>query len=685
MIGDAARGRRRLRSARRARRDAARARPAAARGRARARRGDAVRAPAAAAHDRARGRARRRATPSSCWRCSPPPPGARASSPTRSSRPRARRSTRSTRATARSCAAPPCSASCSARRALRHVLDPAARAPDGDDLGAAVDDPRARGRRLRALREPDPLRGRLRRPPVRPAPRAARGRRRGARARPRHRRRRRPGRALRALQPRRRPRPRLALRAAGRRARDARASPSPTRSRLYRRRSTPIAAPSATAEELAAVWEALGEALMLRRRDAGRRARAGSARRLLAGEPIAEARICFRRGQIAERSELSSAVRWMRAGCACSSGAPEPRGAGLARAADRRAGLDPPAPAPLPRGRAALPRGARESARRPASCARRRAASYTLDWALFELGRFDEATHSARALEIYRELGDPEQEGRVLNNLGGLAYWRGRWQEAIDLYEQAGACSERAGHAADLAFTDGNIGEILADQGHLDDAARHLRRAQRVWSVDRRPPGIGVREHAARARRGARRAHRRGARAAARRRSPTCGASTSTSTPTSRSALIAEGEALGGDPERARDARRRSSSPPARATCRCCGACAGSRSHASASADGRAGGAATGARGRPRARRGLRRRARARRARDDRAAPRRTSCSRARRDLRAARRGRRAASRAPRRRPCRSPRRRSGRAARRPSSSAGPRLRPGCSRRATML
>ncbi|HLK44613.1 MAG TPA: tetratricopeptide repeat protein, partial [Acidimicrobiales bacterium] len=117
-------------------------------------------------------------------------------------------------------------------------------------------------------------------------------------------------------------------------------------------------------------------------------------------------------------------------------------------------------------------------------------ASYTLDWAMFELGRFDEATHSARALEIYRELGDPEQEGRVLNNLGGLAYWRGQWQRAIELYEQAGACSERAGHAADAAFTAGNVAEILADQGHLDEAATHLRRAQRVWTATGHRVGV---------------------------------------------------------------------------------------------------------------------------------------------------------------------------------------------------
>jgi tetratricopeptide (TPR) repeat protein len=109
-------------------------------------------------------------------------------------------------------------------------------------------------------------------------------------------------------------------------------------------------------------------------------------------------------------------------------------------------------------------------------------ACYTLDWALVELGRGDEATYSTRALEIYRELGDLENEGNVLNNLGGFAYWRGRWREAAELYREAGACAERAGSASDVADTDGNVGEILSDQGRFEEAERHLRRARRLRS-----------------------------------------------------------------------------------------------------------------------------------------------------------------------------------------------------------
>ena len=110
-------------------------------------------------------------------------------------------------------------------------------------------------------------------------------------------------------------------------------------------------------------------------------------------------------------------------------------------------------------------------------------ACYLLDMALVHSGRANEATYSGRALEIYEQLGDPEHEFQVLNNLGGFAYYDGRWDEAVDLYRRAATCAERAGRPADAAFTDGNIGEILSDQGHLDDAEAHLQHARRVFSA----------------------------------------------------------------------------------------------------------------------------------------------------------------------------------------------------------
>jgi tetratricopeptide (TPR) repeat protein len=109
-------------------------------------------------------------------------------------------------------------------------------------------------------------------------------------------------------------------------------------------------------------------------------------------------------------------------------------------------------------------------------------ACYVLDLALVESGHPQEASHSGRALEIYEELGDPEHEAMALNNLGGLAYWAGHWDDSVSFYQRAAACGERAGRPADVAYTDCNLGEILSDQGHLDAAEARLRNARRVWS-----------------------------------------------------------------------------------------------------------------------------------------------------------------------------------------------------------
>ena len=249
---------------------------------------------------------------------------------------------------------------------------------------------------------------------------------------------------------------------------------------LYRRALDAGRANGASSNELAGAWEALGEALAQTGELRHATKALASARRLQGDDAIAQARLCFRHARIAESSELSSAVRWTRRGL---------------RTLEQVSGRE----ARMWRARLTAELGwirqrqrryveterlCREALREGQEIGELRAqarACYTLDWALFELGRSDEATYSSRALDIYRELGDPQDEGNVLNNLGGFAYWRGRWAEAIELYRRAGACRERAGNAAGAAETDANVGEILSDQGHLQDAEDHLRRALRVW------------------------------------------------------------------------------------------------------------------------------------------------------------------------------------------------------------
>ena len=97
-------------------------------------------------------------------------------------------------------------------------------------------------------------------------------------------------------------------------------------------------------------------------------------------------------------------------------------------------------------------------------------AYFILDWAYAALGRLDEAVYSERAIEIYEELGDLDQLAWVLNNLGGLTYLRGRWDEALELAERARATFRRIGDESQASIAALNIAEVRSDQGRMDEA-----------------------------------------------------------------------------------------------------------------------------------------------------------------------------------------------------------------------
>ena len=103
----------------------------------------------------------------------------------------------------------------------------------------------------------------------------------------------------------------------------------------------------------------------------------------------------------------------------------------------------------------------------------------TLDLAYNDLGEPGRAVHSAQALELYHELGDLVSQGGVLNNLGTIAYFAGRWDEALELYRSARAAWDQAGDTRSVSMASFNIGEILSAQGRLDEAEPLLREAER--------------------------------------------------------------------------------------------------------------------------------------------------------------------------------------------------------------
>jgi tetratricopeptide (TPR) repeat protein len=120
-------------------------------------------------------------------------------------------------------------------------------------------------------------------------------------------------------------------------------------------------------------------------------------------------------------------------------------------------------------------------------------AYYLLDWALTDLGRPEAAArYRELALPMYERLGDLSGQANVLNNLGIDAYYEGRWEEAIELYERSRQARERSGDVVQLGLAANNIGEILSDQGKIEEAAALFREALRVWRGSNFRIGDGV-------------------------------------------------------------------------------------------------------------------------------------------------------------------------------------------------
>jgi len=104
-----------------------------------------------------------------------------------------------------------------------------------------------------------------------------------------------------------------------------------------------------------------------------------------------------------------------------------------------------------------------------------------LDWARMDLGLLHDPSDWHRALQLFEEIGDSPSAASMLNFLGGFAYWRGQWTEALDYYRQAQETVHRTGNAVMDAFCRNNIAEIALDQGRLDESERLLREALAIW------------------------------------------------------------------------------------------------------------------------------------------------------------------------------------------------------------
>ena len=244
-------------------------------------------------------------------------------------------------------------------------------------------------------------------------------------------------------------------------------------------------------QEVASVWEALGDV----RERAGAYKEAAlayrKARRLLCTDPVAEAELCLKEAWIPERvGRYSEAVRWIRRGLRAVGEIAGPE-AGRRRAQLMVWYATVRQAQGQHREAVSWCDKAISEARRSGDRDAEAHALFISDWAWTSLGQSDRSTDSERALEIYTELGDLGGQAVVLNNLGVFAYFRGEWNEAISYYERGRAAHLATGNDIEAASGTCNIGEILSNQGHYEDAARRFRDSLQIYRAGGYRYGIG--------------------------------------------------------------------------------------------------------------------------------------------------------------------------------------------------
>jgi tetratricopeptide (TPR) repeat protein len=242
-------------------------------------------------------------------------------------------------------------------------------------------------------------------------------------------------------------------------------------------------ATTAPGAEIAQAWEALGD--ITDRLGAYEEAGAAyrTARRTFGGDPIREARLLMREAWILE--QLGRRVQALRT---LGRGLTALRGVEGREASVQRAELAVwYAWSRYHQGRH---RDAIRWCERAVEEAQEVSSRETMAWAYMildivgaEIGIPETIPYGRLALLTYEELGDLPKQASVLNNLGGRAYYEGRWDEAHELADRARALYRQTGDTAALADTTFNVGELLATQGHLAEAEGYVREAQRVWKA----------------------------------------------------------------------------------------------------------------------------------------------------------------------------------------------------------
>jgi tetratricopeptide (TPR) repeat protein len=110
-------------------------------------------------------------------------------------------------------------------------------------------------------------------------------------------------------------------------------------------------------------------------------------------------------------------------------------------------------------------------------------AYFVLGWAYGVLGRPEGREYWERSLEVYRETGDLVKQADLLSNLGTLAFWEGRWDDAMENWAGGRDQSLKIGDVVGAAASADNIAELLINRGEFDRAEEILLESLPLWQA----------------------------------------------------------------------------------------------------------------------------------------------------------------------------------------------------------
>jgi len=110
-------------------------------------------------------------------------------------------------------------------------------------------------------------------------------------------------------------------------------------------------------------------------------------------------------------------------------------------------------------------------------------AYFVMGWSYGELGKPGGQPILERALASHQRSGNLVSQAAVLQTLGVVCQWEGRWDEAQAYYERGREMAAKIGNTANAALARVNVAEILTDRGEWAQAEALLLETLPFWKA----------------------------------------------------------------------------------------------------------------------------------------------------------------------------------------------------------